>query len=168
MGCSSSSVDADDFNTIESLLTQKKNILSETREKNEVNDDQKVKMVRIDIDISEKLEDLNTKIKEEGGGNEEIKNKYDNIMKEYQSLVKQWKQFLKEDIEEEEIIQGKIAKDWGTNYNNNYDQFDDENDINNIETNKKNDQRKNIKNNTNNSNNVNNKPEYPYINDDES
>ncbi len=165
MGCSSSNVDADDFNTIESLLAQKKNILSETKEKNEVNDDQKVKMVRIDIDISEKLEDLNSKIKEEGG-NEAIKNKYDSIMKEYQSLVKEWKQFLKEDIEEEEIIQGKIAKDWGINYNND-DQFEDENNINNIETNKKNDQRKNTKNNTNNSNDVNNKPEYPFINDDE-
>ena len=166
MGCSSSNVDADDFNTIESLLAQKKNILSETKEKNEVNDDQKVKMVRIDIDISEKLEDLNSKIKEEGG-NEAIKNKYDSIMKEYQSLVKQWKQFLKEDIEEEEIIQGKIAKDWGINYNND-DQFEDENNnINNIETNKKNDQRKNTKNNTNNSNNVNNKPDYPFLNDDE-
>ena len=102
MGCSSSNVDADDFNTIESLLAQKKNILSETKEKNEVNDDQKVKMVRIDIDISEKLEDLNTKIKEENG-NENIKNKYDSIMNEYQSLVKEWKQFLKEDIEEEEM-----------------------------------------------------------------
>ena len=163
MGCSSSNVDIEDFDSIEKLLTEKKNILSEATEKNEVNEAQKVKMVRIDIDISEKLEDINTKIKENGGT--DVKNKYDNIMKEYQSLVTQWKQFLKEDIEEEDIIQGKIAKDWGINYNNDY-QNEDEIPFNNnnIETNKKNNN--NIKKNNNN-NNFNNKQEYPYINDEE-
>ena len=160
MGCSSSSsVDIEDFDSIENLLTEKKNILSEAREKNDVNEAQKVKMVRIDIDITEKLQDINTKIKENGGT--DVKTKYDNVMKEFQSLVTQWKQFLKEDVEEEDIIQGKIAKDWGVNYNNDYQSENDVINNNNIETNKKN------ANNNNNNNNNNNKQDYPFINDEE-
>ena len=160
MGCSSSSsVDIEDFDSIENLLTEKKNILSEAREKNDVNEAQKVKMVRIDIDITEKLQDINTKIKENGGT--DVKTKYDNVMKEFQSLVTQWKQFLKEDVEEEDIIQGKIAKDWGVNYNNDYQSENDVVNNNNIETNKKN---ANINNNNNNNNN---KQDYPFINDEE-
>ena len=160
MGCSSSSsVDIEDFDSIENLLTEKKNILSEAREKNDVNEAQKVKMVRIDIDITEKLQDINTKIKENGGT--DVKTKYDNVMKEFQSLVTQWKQFLKEDVEEEDIIQGKIAKDWGVNYNNDYQSENDVVNNNNIETNKKN------ANNNNNNNNNNNKQDYPFINDEE-
>jgi len=165
MGCSSSNVDIEDFDSIEKLLTEKKNILGEATEKNEVNEAQKVKMVRIDIDISEKLEDINAKIKENGGT--DVKNKYDNIMKEYQSLVSQWKQFLKEDIEEEEIIQGKIAKDWG-NYNNDYQNEDEiPYNNNNIETNIKNENTFKKNNNNNNNNNFNNKQDYPFINDEE-
>ena len=161
MGCSSSSsVDIEDFDSIENLLTEKKNILSEAREKNDVNEAQKVKMVRIDIDITEKLQDINTKIKENGGT--DVKTKYDNVMKEFQSLVTQWKQFLKEDVEEEDIIQGKIAKDWGVNYNNDYQSENDVVNNNNIETNKK-----NANNNNNNNNNNYNKQDYPFINDEE-
>jgi len=161
MGCSSTNVDKEDFTPLESLLNEKKKILSESKDINEVSEEKKTKMVRLDIDITEKLEDLNSKIKEDN--RPEIKNKYEEVKNEFQSLVTQWKQFLREDVEEEDIIQGKIAKDWGNN------EYDDEinnnnNYYNNNDTNKQEQQTNNM-NNRNNDNNK--KEEYPYLNNDE-
>jgi len=165
MGCSSTNVDSEDFSSLESLLTEKKIILSESREKNEVTEDKKIKMVRLDIDITEKLEDLNSKIKEDD--RPEIKNKYEEVKKEFQSLVTQWKQILREDIEEEDIIQGKIAKDWG-NTANKYEYDDEINSNNNFYNDTNKPEGKNNQNNKNNMNNIDNKKEeYPFINNDE-
>jgi hypothetical protein len=165
MGCSSTNVDKEDFTPLESLLNEKKKILSESKDINEVSEEKKTKMVRLDIDITEKLEDLNSKIKEDN--RPEIKNKYEEVKNEFQSLVTQWKQFLREDVEEEDIIQGKIAKDWGTT-GNKYEYDDEINNNNNYYNNNDTNKQEQQTNNMNNRNNDNNKKEeYPYLNNDE-
>lgn len=103
MGCSAPAVieDVDGVN-IETLINQKATTIQSFEESKKVPDENELtQMVRLDIDISEQIENLNKQLEKKN--NKKLRKKVELLIQIFNELIQKWKQINKDGKEEEEL-----------------------------------------------------------------
>lgn len=103
MGCSAPVV-IEDVNgvNIETLINQKATTIQSFEEsKKAPNENDLTQMVRLDIDISEQIENLNKQLEKKN--NKKLRKKVELLIQIFNELIQKWKQINKDGKEEEEL-----------------------------------------------------------------